>query len=268
VPCRKPENACWGVVLTVLVAACDGASPTGPSGFTDARWPNEPPGLTVRTNWGFDSDLPASGDVAIPGSPGWRVAYDRSSASTRGTAQRVSDPSAPFSPSSVYDFVYPEGMVEGTAPATVYYTLNAREVYAGFWWKPSAGFDLGFNGNKVAFLFNGGGDTGGQQFLMLRTDGRLHVLPEYPGDFEWRSPNVNSTVVTLGAWHRVEWYADASTGALKWWLDGLLQGSYTDVRNRFEFDMFQFSPTWGGNTGGRKRHTDHYWFDHIYLSTR
>jgi hypothetical protein len=30
--------------------------------------------------------------------------------------------------------------------------------------------------------------------------------------------------------------------------------------------MFQFSPTWGGNTGARKRQTDHYWFDHLHLS--
>jgi hypothetical protein len=259
----------WPLILgSLLVSACDGALPTGPSGLADSTWPNEPPGLTLRTSWGFDSELPPAGDVAIPGSAGWRVSHDRASSPGRASAQRVSDPGAPLSPSSVYDFMYPEGMVEGTAPATVYYTVNAQEVYVGFWWKASPAFDLGPNGNKIAFLFNGGGDTGGQQFLMLRTDGRLHVLPEYPGDFRWRSPNVNSTVVTLGAWHRIEWYVHASTGALKWWLDGVLQGDYSDVRNRFEFDMFQFSPTWGGNTGARKRQTDHYWFDHVYLSAR
>ena len=136
----------------------------------------------------------------------------------------------------------------------------------GFWWKPSAPFDVGPNGNKIAFLFNGGGDSGGQQFLILMPDGRLHVLPEYPNDFRWRRPNVNATPVTLGAWHRIEWYAQLSTGTLEWWLDGVLQGSHTDVRNAHAFDMFQFSPTWGGNTGARKRQTDHYWFDHLRLS--
>lgn len=249
--------------------ACDAKLPTGPTGLPgDGSWPNEPPGLTLRTSWGFDAELPTAGDVPIPGSAGWNVVYERSSSVARASVQRVSDPGAPFSPSSVYDFVYPEGMVEGTAPATVYYTLTAREVYAAFWWKPSAPFDLGPNGNKIAFLFNGGGDAGGQQFLMLRRDGLLHVLPEYPGDFRWRAPNISPTAVTLGAWHRIEWYADCSTGALKWWLDGVLQGSYSDVRNPFDFDMFQFSPTWGGNTGARKRQTDHYWFDHVYLSAR
>ena len=138
----------------------------------------------------------------------------------------------------------------------------------GFWWKPSSPFDYGPNGNKIAFLFNGGGGAGGQQFMILLPDGRLHVLPEYPGDFRWRHPNVNATFVTLGAWHRIEWYSNRSTGTMKWWLDGVLQGSYTDVVNSFAFDMFQFSPTWGGNIGARKAETDHYWFDHVHLSAR
>ena len=55
---------------------------------------------------------------------------------------------------------------------------------------------------------------------------------------------------------------------MKWWLDGVLQGSYTNVTNSFNFDMFQFSPTWGGNIGAQKHETDHYWFDHVHLSVR
>ena len=232
-------------------------------------WPNEPAGLTVLTDWGFDQDVPTGFplDVTILGSPGWRVVYEVSPGTAHGYAQHVSDPGAPFSPSNVYDFVYPQGMVEGNAPATVYYNLSASEVYAGFWWKPSSPFDLGPNGNKIAFLFNGGGGAGGQQFLILRPDGRLHVLPEYPGDYRWRAPNVNATLVTLGVWHRVEWYA-SKAGTLKWWLDGVLQGSYSDAGNSYNFDIFEFSPTWGGNVGAQKHQTDHYWFDHVHLSTR
>jgi hypothetical protein len=232
-------------------------------------WPNEPAGLTVRTDWGFDQPPPILGDVAIPGSPGWKIVSQAVPGSPRGWTMLVLDPGAPLSPLNVYDFVYPQGMVEGNAPATVYYSnLGANEVYAGFWWKPSSPFDLGPDGNKIAFLFNGAGPGGGQQFLILRTDGRLHVLPEYPGDFRWRAPNVTATVVTLGAWHRIEWYANVATGTLEWWLDGVLQGSHTDVRNPVKFDMFQLSPTWGGNIGALKHETDHYWFDHVHLSTR
>jgi hypothetical protein len=251
-------NATTSAGVTVTVSNSSGSA-----------WPNEPTGLTVRTDWGFDQDPPTSGDVAIPGSPGWKIVENASPGSGRGWAARTADGAAPFSPPNVYDFVYPQGMVEGNAPATVYYAgLGAGELYAGFWWKPSTPFDFGPDGNKIAFMFNGGGGAGGQQFLILLPDGRLHVLPEYPGDYRWRDPNVNATVVTLGAWHRVEWYSQLSTGTLKWWLDGVLQGSHTDVRNSFNFDMFQFSPTWGGNAGAQKHETDHYWFDHAHLSTR
>ena len=169
----------------------------------------------------------------------------------------------------MYDFVYPQGMVEGNAPATVYFAgLNNSEVYVGFYWKASSPFDTGPDGNKIAFIFNGGGSAGGQQFLILKPDGMLHVLPEYPGVYKWRDPNVNATTVTLGVWHKVEWYTNVSTGVMKFWLDGVLQGSYTDVVNPVKFDMFQFSPTWGGNIGAIKKETDHYWFDQVHLAVR
>ena len=274
------------IVVMFTIAACDAELPISSSGpEPGGDWPNEPEGMTVLTDWGFDQAPPTSGDVPIPDSPGWSIVYGIPPGPARGWVQSVSDPTAPFSPPHVYDFVYPEGMIEGSAPGTVYYPRSshglmaylplpspqrrlpeADGVYVAFWWKPSSPFDVGPNGNKIAFLFNGGGDRGGQQFLILMPDGRLHVLPEYPNDFRWRRPNVNATPVTLGAWHQIEWYAQLSTGTLQWWLDGVLQGSHTDVRNAYGFDMFQFSPTWGGNTGARKRQTDHYWFDHLHLS--
>jgi hypothetical protein len=261
-------------MLSLIGMACgvSARTPASPTPVTPAAatWPNEPSGLTLLTDWGFDVPVPASGDTPIPNSPGWWVVYEVPADAMRGMARLTSDSSAPLSPSSVYDFVYPEGMVEGVAPATVYYNLRSSEIYAGFWWKPSSPFDLGPNGNKVAFLFNGGGGpgSGGQQVLIMLPDRRLHVLPEYPGDFQWRRPNVNATAVTLGEWHRVEWLSNVATGSLQWWLDGVLQGSHDDVRNGRPFDMFQFSPTWGGNTGARKRQMDHYWFDHVRLSIR
>jgi len=61
---------------------------------------------------------------------------------------------------------------------------------------------------------------------------------------------------------------DLERGLLDWWLDGAMQGRYDGVRNDHLFDMFQFSPTWGGNSGALKRHADHYWFDDVYLSVR
>ena len=217
----------------------------------------------------MDSPLPGTGDAAIPGSGGWRVVAGGAVNSPRGWLQPATDPGGPVSAPGVYDFVYPEGMIEGDAPATVYHdNLATRAMYVAFWWKISAPFDRGPNGNKIAFMFNGGGDGGGQTYMTLHPDGRLHVLPESPGDFRWRGPEPNAVVVTPGGWHLIEWYADLANGTMRWWLDGALHGSHRDVFNRVDFDMFQFSPTWGGHTGARKRQTDHCWVDHVRLSVR
>ena len=255
--------------MTAISIACQ--QPVAPSVTlpvsAGARWPNEPAGFRVVADWGLDAPPPATrSDVPIPGSPGWKVSAGGEVNSGRGWLQLGSDSGGPVSPPGVYDFVYPEGMVEGNAPATVYFGgLHTPAMYVGFWWKASVPFDRGPNGNKIAFMFN---DGGGQLFMTLNPDGRLHVLPEYPGDFKWRLPESNAVPVTLGAWHLIEWYANVSDGTVKWWLDGALHGSHRDVFNRFDFDEFQFSPTWGGNTGNRKRQTDHYWFDHVHLSVQ
>ena len=271
-------------MLAGLVVACT-AQASAPPCSTGS--PNAPPGLAVLSDWGMDAPLPTEGDVPIGSGSGWAVVNNAPPGTARGSASLAYDSTAPFKPASVYDFEYPQGMVEGTAPATVYFPyrrsgwkrtageltgqrdgLASREVYVSFWWKPSTRFDFGPNGNKIAFLFNGGGDTGGQQFLILMPDGRLHVLPEYPNDFRWRHPNVTPTVVKLGVWHRIEWHSNVVNGDMEWWLDGTLQGRYNDVRNAHEFDMFQFSPTWGGNTGAKKRETDHYWFGRVKVCVR
>jgi hypothetical protein len=260
-----PPRLLVPIVVVAVVACSHAAAPTRP----DSPWPNEPAGFTVLTDWGLDQEPPDAGDAFIGGSPGWRVVRAAGFAGAEGRMQRSTDASARMSPPFVYEMVYPEGMVEGRSPATVYYApLDAREIYAGFWWKPSAPFDLGPNGTKIAFLFNGGGDKGGQQFLAFQPDRRLQVTTEYPGDVNNRRPNANAARVTLGEWHQIEWYSNLSTGVLKWWLDGVLVGSHQDVTNPVPFDMFQFSPTWGGNSGARKQQTDRYWFDHVRLSVR
>src|SRR3989475_6617976 len=183
---RRRAGFCVAL-LQGLVFACSRHPAPPPS---SASWRNELAGLTVLCDWGFDQAPPTAGDVPIPRSPSWRVVYGLPAGPAQGWVQRISDPSAPFSPSNVYDFVYPQGMVEGSAPATVYYNLSASEGYAGFWWKPSSPFDLGPNGNKIAFLFNGGGGGGGQQILILRPAGPLHGPPERPRDYPGGHPKI------------------------------------------------------------------------------
>jgi hypothetical protein len=262
----KTYSQLIGAGLAMALVACSHA--LAPSQLATV-WPNEPAGMTVLTDWGLEQEPPDAGDAGIVGSPGWRIVKAGGFAGAEGRLQLSKDTSARQSPPFVYEMIYPEGMVEGRAPATVYYApLNAREVYAGFWWKTSTPFDLGPNGTKIAFLFNGGGDRGGQQFLALLPDRRLHVTTEYPDDTRVRRANAQNDRVALGEWHQIEWYSNLTTGILKWWMDGVLIGSHDDVTNKVSFDMFQFSPTFGGNTGARKQQTDRYWFDHVRLSVR
>ena len=60
-----------------------------------------------------------------------------------------------------------------------------------------------------------------------------------------------------------------SDGIVRWWLDGVLQGTYTDVRFPDDdgFEEFQIAPIWGGVGGPNKTETDFFWFDHVHVST-
>src|SRR3954468_3648803 len=109
----------WRAVLLLTSGvACSNSVAPSPAGAASA---NEPAGLPVLTDGGFDQPPPAEGDVPIPGSPGWSVVFGLPPGPLQGSMQLVSDPTAPSSPPSVYDFVYPEGMVEGEAPGTAYF---------------------------------------------------------------------------------------------------------------------------------------------------
>jgi TolB protein len=271
-----------GVTRLTNDASSDGQPAWGGAAVPAASaWPNEPANATLISDWAMNNPPThrphpfQPTDEPISGSPGWGVVYEEPVGPDLPATDVVlgTDPSALMSPDTVYDFVFPAGMMEGYAPGTVYRGVSptVRQLYVGFWWKASNQFDIGPNGNKVAFIFNGGGDTGGQIVLMMGhngTDRVLSVLPEYPGDFVWREPNQpGAAVVTLDVWHQIEWLINLDTHVLQWWMDGELQGSYTDLTNPVDIDGFEFSPTFGGNIGATKQTTDHFWFDHVHLST-
>ena len=224
-------------------------------------WPNEPSGFVTMT------DQPFSTLTSL----GWRVASDPS-----GNLTAVNDATAPQSPSSVMQVRYPAGFTGGSAPGTLYYAHGAtKEVYAGFYWKPSSSWqNHPSNVNKIAFWQSQG--SGNNAYLMMYGGGSYHLdaAIAYPTVTHMQA-NVNRTVVTLGQWHRIEWhlkYATTSGGAdgvLEWWLDGVLQGRYTDIRTPADagYIEYQISPTWGG-IGSSKAQTEYYWYDHVRLSHR
>lgn len=248
-----------------------GIPPTNP-------WPDEPAGFTAIDDYGFPDEIPATAsDVPIPGGSGWNSIANSQGGDGMWNTTRVDDASAPSSPTSVVQWRYPSGFGGGTAPGTLYFSHQVQtEVFAGFWWKPSSPWQNNpSNVNKIAFWFTASSAIVDiQMFFDANTSQyNLHVVPEFPSGTVRYEPNVNVTSVALGQWHLVEWHMKyASTpggtdGVLEWWLDGVLQGEYTDMQTPADagFDQFEFSPTWGGTTG-TKSETDYYWIDQVHLS--
>jgi Big-like domain-containing protein len=247
---------------TTVVAIYGGMAGPTAIAVTNPLWPNEPAGFTVITDLAENS---------VTGG-GWQDAYPGS-----GLVNIISDATAPLSPQNVLQFLYPIGFMAGAAPATIFYEqpeIITKELYVGFWWKPSDPFQSDVSGvSKIAFCFSQAGN--GQMYIMMEGAAAPHHLIVSAaflgyGDARNLLPNVNDPDVTLGAWHRIEWYAKYGSGAngiVKFWLDGLLVGNYTDVvfPNDVGFDQFQFSPTFGGITSV-KTENDYFWYDHVHIS--
>ncbi len=247
---------------TMVTATSEGRS--GMATLTvHGGWPNEPVGFTVLSDWGFD---------ALKGA-GWGIAWNS------GTGIGA-DPAAPGSPSLVWEVRYEQGFTGGGAPGTEYFEhAPAKEVYAGFWWRASNPWQSHPSSyvNKLAFWFTASNASSIHIEMYGPDPGNfyLHVVPQFPTGTARLTPNVTATRVTLGVWHRVEWYMRYATGPIRgdgvvlWWLDGVLQGRYANLRTPADagFTEFKFSPTWGG-IGDTKAQTDYFWFDHVRLSRR
>jgi hypothetical protein len=250
-------NGTAALTVTVL--------PPPPSG----TWPNEPAGFTLVSDEAFNALT----------ENGWTGGQGQT---TNGSGLVLTtDPTAPLSPLYVLQCTYATGFQAGSAPCHEWYNPGSpvAETYVGFWWKPSNPWQSHPSGvNKIMFLFPQTSGAG-SMFTMMNDAGggnyRIVVTTQFPSDNRNLLPNMTATPVTLGQWHRIEWYVKYSTtgsshdGVVRWWLDGVLQGVYTDLQTPADagFIEYIFSPTWGG-VGGTKTETDYYWFDHAHISRR
>jgi uncharacterized protein YjdB len=230
-------------------------------------WPNEPAGFTLVTDEPFNALV----------ENGWHQVQRQT---TNGSGLFITtDLTAPLSASSVLDFKFAAGYTGGSEPGVEYYNPSSpvKETYFAFWWKPSNPWQnhSGSGVNKLAFLFPSAGTC---IYIMMFSEGgsyTMQVEPEFSGDVRRLAPNRTATPVALGQWHRVEWYVKYSSngssrdGVTRWWLDGVLQGEYSDLQMPGDagFSEYQLAPTWGG-INGTKTETDHYWYDHARISKR
>lgn len=235
-------------------------------------WPNEPAGSDLITDWGISSAL-------LPA--GW--------ASRVSPITVVSDPTAPSGDGKVGQITYPVGWQAGAAPNTYYYSFGARrEVFVGFYWKASDPWqqETGSKTSKIDFfmanrgcMFSGLHGPQGGPYLYVTGMEFVGIdnnhLPGTAGEIGHRTiyPNVITTPLTLGTWHRIEKYVKFSTtstsrdGIYRVWIDGVLNVNHEKVNydTEYPFLEFQISPTWGG-TNNTKTQTDYYWFDALHVS--
>lgn len=267
-------------IVSVALSCLDSSAPLFTSPPISKPWPNEPPNYVLISDYGFDDSIQATPNDAPLGRSNWWVQWN-----PVGNGSRAADGAAPVSPPFVYQVKYPIGFLSGLAPSTLEYYLRspfARELYWGFWWKPSKPFQSDGSGvNKIVFIWT-------QSSLGIYPDllyfalvpGPWHIRCQNnlgagagPSAGQHLEPNVDTTIVTLGDWHRIEILAkyssgDSANGVLQWWVDGQLNGAYANLKMVQDsgFRYLEFAPTYGGNTGDHKLQTDYYWFDHTHVS--
>jgi hypothetical protein len=255
------EGQSGPAALTVTAVLPPPPPPTG-------LWPNEPAGFTLLTDEPFNA----------LSENGWNGVQRQT---TNGSGLSVvSDLTGPVSPPNVLAFKYAVGYQTGSEPGAEYYApaTPVKETYVGFWWKPSNPWQFHPSGvNKIDFLFSSGPEN---IYIMLYNDftapPTIQVVPQYSSDTRRLAPNVTGTPVVLGVWHRIEWYVKYATtgtsrdGVVRWWVDGVLQGAYTDLQTPADAGIVEYTtaPTWGGASADTKTETDFYWFDHIHISRR
>lgn len=198
-----------------------------------------------------------------------------------------SDASAPKSPPNVLRQIYEIhwGTVDatsGTAPDNNYYypggSMNTAEIYCGFIWRYSAGWQGHSSSvNKLCFI-TGGGTQGGPVVEMfgpgpsgpfgIRTavfEMDVPSEPNFPGG--WAESNVGDGTCVPGNWYQTEILYHRSTtvssedGTLKIWLAKLtgtgtdsvarLVTNYGGLNTNGSIDGWKINPTWGG-TGDDK----------------
>jgi hypothetical protein len=187
------------------------------------------------------------------------------------------DGTAPFSPPHLLRIVFTPDMARDSEPSVHWIGLmKPTEVYAGWWMKVSRKWSCSPAGcGKLTFLLPDSANGSGLTYSNLAgVDGShyVNVATTWPSTgYRFWDPNVTKTPVADGRWYRIEWYvkwassADARDGILRWWVNGVLNGDYSDVPfpTVRGFVEFQHAPTLQ-NAPAAEQYMD---IDHTYVST-
>jgi uncharacterized protein YjdB len=215
-------------------------------------WPNAPAGWTTL----LDTPFSIAGSDTQNGPEGW---YYYSGASL------ISDPTAPLSPSSVMQIVFPVGLTAGNGGGSVSrLSGNRTSHYVGFWTKVNSDFEnpKGFKqgwypaGDNFGYALIIEGENQGSAAWTMRLEGNGMNAPS----------NVVGKKFTPGVWHQIEILWDAPTHVLKFWMDNVLVGNHTLPSWSDTFTYWRFIPVWGPNLPNEHSTVANYfWVDHCIV---
>ncbi len=264
-------NAIFGLVSNVASGTTTGSitpPPPPPPPSPPGTWPNEPAGFRMISDQPWDAML----------GTGWSY-LRRTSTKDDGI---VADLTAPFSLSNVLRIVFTAGCCVDAEPSVHWMTMaTVREIYTGWWMKLSPNWQPNpAGGGKITFLWTN--NSTGQVYTNLyhpcaypESCGPDVQGPPYKigANTEWGPygqkiwyPNVTTTWVNPGEWHRIEFYyrwettpGSSGDGIIRWWVDGVLNGNYTNVHypNAAGFSQFDFEPTKQSVSSEQYMYIDH-----------
>jgi hypothetical protein len=224
-------------------AATSSAVTVSVSNTSGSAWPNEPAGLTTINDQPWNQLI----------GNGWNYLRRTSSKD----ASIIADTTTPFSPVNDLRIVFTPDMMQDSEPTVHWMGLNGiKEIYTGWWMKLSPNWSCSPAGcGKVTFLFSDAGQVYTNVYHSGANDGppyRIGANTEWApyGQQIWY-PNVSTTAINAGEWHRIEFYYRRETnpgvsadGIIRWWVDGTLNGDYKNVHYpASSFVEFQYAPT-------------------------
>lgn len=257
------------------------------------EWPNEPAGSVTLLDCGFSSGPTCGGQLGDP----YNSAGLNASPPSAGTLTVQSDSTAPFSPSNVLNskLVYPNR--GGGTELHFFAPRDIRNVYVGFWWKPSDPFGGNVVGtNKTFFVRSGYPGSNGVFLWTYRYSDTVSTNGNH-GQIFWNTQVVgtntdrcgsgglacranvgpNKRIIPGDGWHKIEARfiggscATCSNGTMMWWIDGVLEGYYPNFQYVTTFREWVWSETWdnfGNGTvpAGYASNQSHN-IDHLHISS-
>lgn len=164
---------------------------------------------------------------------------------------------------------------------------NYVDLFVGIAWKANSGFEGRPQGNKMFFVRGGGSNgvflfgnsnlTNGSHAMIwsFNTSGldNSHITGSTdPGVPIF--PNAGSGTLTRGTGYKLEAYIKKSTsntsrdGIIKWWINGIPAGSYTNVNYAGAgLSNWTWSETWDGTQNFTVTTAWEHYLDHLYIST-